>query len=87
MSTFVGKSPFSNPRWVALETMHFHITHTKSFRTTSFRIQGVPLNDLGPMKNCPGVQGSLNWMPGYYRCGNETQYANANETPRHKKVK
>ena len=26
------------------------------------------MNNLGPMKNCPGgwgVQGNLNWMPGY----------------------
>ena len=26
------------------------------------------MNNLAPMKNCPGgVQGNLNWMPGYYR--------------------
>ena len=27
------------------------------------------MNNLAPMKNCPGgggVQGNLNWMPGYY---------------------
>ena len=37
------------------------------FRTPSFPIQGVPMNNLAPMKNCPGggVQGNLNWMPGY----------------------
>ena len=24
------------------------------------------MNNLAPMKNCPGgVQGNLNWMPGY----------------------
>ena len=40
--------------------MHFHIAHTKIFlRTTSSRIQGVPINNLATMKNCPGVQGNL----------------------------
>ena len=25
------------------------------------------MNNLAPMKNCPGgVQGNLNWMPGYF---------------------
>ena len=23
------------------------------------------MNNLAPMKNCSGVQGNLNWMPGY----------------------
>ena len=47
--------------------MQFHIAQTKIFlRTPSFPIQGVPMNNLAPMKNCPGgVQGNLNWMPGY----------------------
>ena len=27
------------------------------------------MNNLAPMKNCPGgVQGNLNWMPGYSKC-------------------
>ena len=69
MSTFVGIRPFSKPLWVAMETMHFHIAQTKFFlRTPSFRIQGVPMNNLAPMKNCPGggggggggVHGNLN---------------------------
>ena len=37
-------------------------------RTTLFRIQGVPMNNLAPKRNCPGgggVQGNLNWIPGY----------------------
>ena len=56
MSTFVGISPFSNPLWAAIETMHFHIVHTKMFlRTTSFRIQGVPMNNLTHRKNCPQI--------------------------------
>ena len=50
-----------------METMHFHIHHTIFVWTISFRIQGVPINNLKPMKNCPGerMQGSLNWMLGY----------------------
>ena len=59
MSTFVGIPPFSNPQWVAMEIMHFYIVHT-IFRTTSFRIQGDPMNNFAPMRNCPGVQGNLN---------------------------
>ena len=65
MSNFVGRPPFSNSLWVAIETMHFHIAQTNFFRTPSFHIQGVPMNNLAPMKNCPGVQGNLNWMPGF----------------------
>ena len=66
MGTFVGIPPFSNPLWVAMETKYFHIAQTKIFLTTpSFRIQGVPMNILAPMKNCPDeVHGNLNWMPG-----------------------
>ena len=69
MSIFVGRPPFSNLLWVAIETMQFHIAQTKIFlRTPWFPIQGIPMNNLAPMKNCPGgggVQGNLNWMPGY----------------------
>ena len=69
MSNFIGRPPFSNLLWVGIETMQFHIAQTKIFlRTPSFPIQGVPMNNLAPMKNCPGgggVQGNLNWMPGY----------------------
>ena len=53
MSTFEGIAPFSNPLWVAMETMHFHIAHTIFLRTYSFRTQGVQMNNLAPMKNCP----------------------------------
>ena len=68
MSNFIGRPPFSNSLWVGIETMQFHIAQTKIFfRTPSFPIQGVPMNNLAPMKNCPGgVQGNLNWMQGYY---------------------
>ena len=67
MSNFIGRPPFSNTLWVGIETMQFHIAQTKIFlRTPSFPIQGVPMNNLAPMKNCPGgVQGNLIWMPGY----------------------
>ena len=70
MSNFIGRPPFSNSLWVGIETMQFHIAQTKIFlRTPSFPIQGVPINNLTPMKNCPGgMQGNLNWMPGYRRC-------------------
>ena len=66
MSSFIGRPPFSNSLWVGIETMQFHIAQTKIFlRTPLFPIQGVPMNNLAPMKNCPGgVQGNLNWMPG-----------------------
>ena len=69
MRTFVGIPTFSNPLWVAMETMHFHIAQTKiDLRTPSFCIQGVPMNNLAPMKNCPrGVNGNLNRMLGYRR--------------------
>ena len=68
MSNFIGRPPFSNLLWVGIETMQFHIAQTKIFlRTPLFPIQGVPMNNLAPMKNCPGgVQGNLNWMPGYW---------------------
>ena len=70
MSNFIGRPPFSNSLWVGIETMQFHIAQTNFFlRTPSFPIQGVPMNNLAPMKNCPGgVQGNLNWMPGYMHC-------------------
>ena len=50
MSTFVGIPQFSNPLWVAMKTLHFHIAHTNILWTPSFRIQGVPMNNLAPMK-------------------------------------
>ena len=59
MSDFVGRPPFSNSLWVAIETMQFHIAQTNNFlRTPSFPIQGVPMNNLAPMKNCLGVGGA-----------------------------
>ena len=65
MSKFVGRPPFSNSLWVAIETMQFHIAQTKIFlRTPLFRIYGVPMNNLAPMKIVLGVQGNLNWYQG-----------------------
>ena len=55
MSNFAGIPPFSNSLWVAIETMQFNIAQTNFFLFT--------MNNLAPMKNCPGVQGNLNRMP------------------------
>ena len=55
MIIVLGIPPFYNPLWVAMETMHFHIAHTITFlRTPSFRIQGVPMNNLASIEICPG---------------------------------
>ena len=35
-----------------------------TLRTKILCISGVPINDLAPMKNCPGVQGRSNKLPG-----------------------
>ena len=49
---------------VAMETMHFFIVQLSlSLRTKILCVSGVPMNDLAPMKNCPGgggVQGRSN---------------------------
>ena len=66
MSTFVGISPFSNRLWVAMETMHFHIAHTKLFKDTFVSHSGGPNEQLGTYKIVLGVQGNLNWMPGFF---------------------
>ena len=43
---------------VAMETMHFFIVQLSlSLRTKILCISGVPMNDLAPMKNCPGGGG------------------------------
>ena len=60
MNTFVGIPHFSNPLWVAMETMHFHIAHTKFLGHLRFAFMGSQMNNLAPMKNCPGVHGNLN---------------------------
>ena len=40
---------------IAMETMHFHIGQTNLFfRTTLFRIKGLPINNLATMRNCYG---------------------------------
>ena len=36
------------------------------------------MNNLAPMKNCPGgVQGNLNWMPGYKATSSLKEYFHA----------
>ena len=48
MNNFVGRPPFSNTLWVAIENMQFHIAQTKIFlRTPSFPIQGGPNEQFG----------------------------------------
>ena len=64
MSTFVGIPSFSNPLWVAMETMHFHIAHINFFEDTFVSHSGGPNEQFDNHKNCNGVQGTLNWMLG-----------------------
>ena len=65
MGTFVGKPPFSNPLWVAMETMHFHILE-ENFVSQS----GCPNKKFGTHEKLSrgggggGLQGNLNWMSG-----------------------
>ena len=56
MSNFVRTPPFlKTALWVAMEAMHFSIAKTKNLLgNIIFRIQGVQLNNLVPMKNCSG---------------------------------
>ena len=56
MIGFVGLPPSLRiALGVVMETMHFHIVQTGLFlRTTLFRIKGVPMSNLAPMRNCPG---------------------------------
>ena len=62
MSNFVGRPPFSNSLWVAIETMQFHIAQTKTFVSHP----GGPNEQFGTHEKMSwGVQGNLNWMPGY----------------------
>ena len=56
MVNFLCTSPCSRiALTVAMETMHFFIVQLSlSLRTKILCISGVPMNDLAPMKNCPG---------------------------------
>ena len=67
MSNFVGRPPFSNSLWVAIETMQFHIAQTKFFFEDIFvSHSGGPNEQFGTHEKLSwGVQGNLNWMPGY----------------------
>ena len=66
MSNFVGRPPFSNSLWVAIETMQFHIAQTKFFLEDTFVSDpGGPNEQFGTHEKLSwGVQGNLNWMPG-----------------------
>ena len=66
MSNFVGITQFSNPLWVAMETMHFHIAHTKNIFEDNFVYHsGGPIEQFDTHgKFIWGMQGNLNWMPG-----------------------
>ena len=56
MVNFVCTPPCSRiALTVAMETMYFFIVQLSlSLRTKILCISGVPMNDLAPMKNCPG---------------------------------
>ena len=55
MSNFVGRPPFSNSQWVAIETMQFHIAQTKIFFEDTFVSHpGGPNEQFGTHENCPG---------------------------------
>ena len=57
MIAFVGTLPFIRiTLWVAMVTMHFHKAQMSLYFGTFFGVQGVPGNNLGSMKSCPGVQ-------------------------------
>ena len=45
--------------WVAVEIMHFHITHNQFILRTIFRMKGVPINNLSTTRNCPGCMVGL----------------------------
>ena len=47
MSTFVGIPPFSNPLWVAMETMHFYIAQTNFFEDTFDSHPGSLIEQFG----------------------------------------
>ena len=66
MSTFVGIPQFSNPQWVAMETMLFHIAHINFFEDIFVSQSEGPNEQFGTPDKIVlgGVQGNLNWMPG-----------------------
>ena len=57
MSNFVGVPPFSNPLWIAMETMHFHIDHTICFENTFVSHSGGPNELFGTHKKLFGGWG------------------------------
>ena len=71
MSNFVGRPPFSNSLWVAIETMQIsHSPNQIFFEDTFVSHSGGPNEQFGTHEKLSwggggGVQGNLNWMPGY----------------------
>ena len=68
MSNFIGRPPFSNSQWAGIETMQFHIAQTIFFEDTFVFHPGGPNEQFGTHEKLSwggGVQGNLNWMPGY----------------------
>ena len=55
MSTFVGIPQILKSAMGCHGNHAFsHSSYQNCLRTPSFRIKGVPINNLAPMKNCPG---------------------------------
>ena len=55
MINFLCTSSFFKNRWVAMETGRFHIAQTGiSLWDKNVRIKFVQVNELVPMKHCPG---------------------------------
>ena len=57
MSNFVGKPPFSNSLWVAIETMQFHIAQTNFFEDTFVSHPGGPNEQFGTHEKLSGGGG------------------------------
>ena len=48
-------------KWYFVKTLYeYGEVHVMQFVS----IQGVPMNNFAPMRNCPGMQGNLHWIPG-----------------------
>ena len=75
MSNFIGRPPFSNSLRVGIETMQFHIAQTIFFEDTVVSHPGGPNEQFGTHEKLSwGVQGNLNWMPGYIIVNTELRW-------------
>ena len=83
MSNFVGRPPFLNSLWVAIETIQFsHSPNQIFFEDTFVSHQGGPNKQFGTHEKLSwGLQGNLNWMPGYitYNLVNKNVVLNYND--------